>query len=278
MSEKNTTVMKKIYLAALCVAIVLIGVLVWKAGPQSSQAPQEEGTASQSVLGGQLQSNGDYQYSEDKSYYTIDITYPSETLLVDSEADVRAQTTMEMALKAQVDQFKSNSNLDSLTAADAQTQGLGGERRYALGIDYKVYEGTATVSYVYTIYADTLGAHPNTYYQTFTFDKRGNHLTLEKLFTPGSPYLSTLSKLTYPLVVAQLEKEEGVTLTPEMLDTVRLGTSPTPETLQFFYIDNSTLHLLFPPYQVAAYAAGAFDIAISLGNLVDIIDSDLFTH
>ena len=64
---------------------------------------------------------------------------------------------------------------------------------------------------------------------------------------------------------------QGGGFTPDMEETVRIGTSPTPETLQFFYLDGGALHIIIPPYQAAAYAAGYFDISIPLSSLKDIL-------
>ncbi|HEY4501819.1 MAG TPA: RsiV family protein [Candidatus Paceibacterota bacterium] len=103
------------------------------------------------------------------------------------------------------------------------------------------------------------------------FDLEGNLVTLDQLFAPDSRYLDQLSAAAYPKVVAELAQRAGSTPTPDMLDTVRMGTAPTPEALQFFYLYQGDLHLLFPPYQVASYAAGSFDIAIPLSELSDIL-------
>ena len=72
-------------------------------------------------------------------------------------------------------------------------------------------------------------------------------------------------------MLAQLKDKVGGELTPEDEDAVRLGTEPSPETLQFFYLDNENLLILIPPYQAAAYAAGSFEAKIPLDSLKDIL-------
>jgi hypothetical protein len=220
-------------------------------------------------LPGELTQDGVYQYVEDKPYYHIEVLYPPRTALPGA-ADSSARAYMEEELAKQVASFKQENSLDALTPEDVQIQGLGGDRKYTLSMDYKSYVWKGTVSFVYSIYMDTLGAHPNGFYSTFVFDQDGKPLSLGDLFLPDSKYLNRLSDLAYAEVLAQLKEKTG-DVTPEMVDEIRIGTAPTPETLQFFYLQDGSLHLLFPPYQVAAYAAGSFDAALPLSQLSDIL-------
>ncbi|MBP9710942.1 MAG: DUF3298 domain-containing protein [Candidatus Pacebacteria bacterium] len=212
--------------------------------------------------------------NEDEMYYTIMVEEPATTLLTSESADTKARQTMHDALVAVVAQFKNDSGLESLTPEDIEIQGLGEDRKYALGGEYDEYQGKSTVSYVYRIYMDTLGAHPNHFYHTFTFDEAGNELMLQDIFAAGAPYLTRLSEEAYKKVVEELTVRANGEVYPEMEDTVRMGTAPSPEALQFFYLTETDLHLLFPPYQVAAYAAGSFDIAIPLSELGDVLKAE----
>jgi len=260
--------MKKI-IASLGIIVVLViialGVLLI---PHVLQAPVPQTSP---ILGGKaVSSQGErYIYNVDTQYYTIETTYPSQIPLAGA-AGPKAERVMEQAIADDIAQFKSDSNLDQITPQDAQIQGLDGTRKYAFNASYTEYESTSTISYVFTIYQDTLGAHPNTFFQTFTFDRGGNQLQLADLFKANSNYLQVLSPLAYSSVVAQL-KLKGVDPDDTILETVRMGTEASPEALQFFYINEDKLHLLFPPYQVAAYAAGSFDVEIPLSQLKDIL-------
>jgi hypothetical protein len=208
--------------------------------------------------------------NEEELYYTVTVELPEHTTL-NTGADARARATMYAALAETVAAFKQESGVETFTPQDAQIQGLDGGRKYALGAEYDEYHGESTVSYAYRIYMDTLGAHPNHFYRTFTFDMDGNEIALEDLFVPGSSYLTRLSEEAFTRVLDELTTRAGGEVYPEMEDTVRMGTAPSPETLQFFYLTETDLHLLFPPYQVAAYAAGSFDIAIPLSELENIL-------
>lgn len=249
--------------------LLVLGLIAWGVGSLSRTMlePTIEQEQTSPILGGTATSSTSYEYVENKPYYTIEATYPRKTLLQDPGADLKARTTMEQSIADGIAQFKTDGNFANLTAEDIQLQGLGTDRKYALGYDYKEYKGASTVSYVYLVYQDTLGAHPNAYYSTFTFDAQGNRLELADLFASGTRYLDQLSSLAYAGVVAELTSRGGEAPGEDQLDTIRMGTAPSPEALQFFYVSGNTLHLLFPPYQVAAYAAGSFDISIPLSSL-----------
>ncbi len=255
----------------LGVVVFLIVIAALAAGLSFfSKAPSESVARTSPILKASITTEGQYEYIENKDYYTVDVSFPAEVPL-SASASAKAELTMEQALADAIAQFKADGRFDSLTAEDIQIQGLGPNRKYAYGATYEMHQGSSTVSYVFTVYADTLGAHPNTFYRTFTFDPQGNELSLADLFKPGSDYLQKLSKLAYAGVVQQLRDKMEVDPQDPMLETVRIGTSPTPESLQFFYIDGTTFGLLFPPYQVAAYAAGSFDVKIPLSTLSDIL-------
>ncbi len=208
--------------------------------------------------------------NEVAAYYTIMVEEPERTVLA-GKADEKARETMHLALRSAIADFKQESGLESLTEEDIQIQGLGADRKYALGAEYDEFQGKNTVSYVYRIYMDTLGAHPNHFYLTFTFDHEGNELLLGDIFTQNSDFLTRLSQEAYARVVEELTTRAGGEVYPEMAETVRMGTAPSADALQFYYLTPTDLHLLFPPYQVAAYAAGSFDIAIPLSELSDIL-------
>ena len=49
--------------------------------------------------------------------------------------------------------------------------GLSNTRKEALTMLYEERSGPKTITYVFTLHMDTLGAHPNTFYRSFTFDR-----------------------------------------------------------------------------------------------------------
>lgn len=250
--------------ALLIVAVaIVVGLVLWKAPKREAEAPTvqapSEIAAVSSIAGAALNADGDFEYTKETEFVTIEAVYPAKTGLA-SEADIRARTTMENWIKAREADFLANANelLDDREQARLREQSRG----YVMGIEYRAYTSGTNVSFVYQIYEDTGGAHPNIYYATFTFDADGRKIELADLFKPDSPYLEELSAFAYADILRQAPSRFGAALNEDQKDWVRAGTAPSGEMLQLFYLKGESLYLIFPPYQVAAYAAGTFDVQI----------------
>ncbi len=133
---------------------------------------------------------------------------------------------------------------------------------FFLSISYDEYRFSDTiVSLVFTIGDYTGGAHPNSWYTTFTFDlEQGQEITLDDLFVEGSNPLAVIS----PIIQQDLLARIG-----EMTDPtwVEQGTGENPDNYQNFAITPDQLIFFFPPYQVAAYAAGPQEASIPLSQI-----------
>lgn len=244
---------------------VLAGWYVW--GAPKAFAPTDE-TAS-STPETPVATNAPQHLAEHATYYDIDLTYPATTPLaaLDASANTKAVAQMKKFAEDTAAQFKKDGNFANLTHDDVQIQGLD-QRKYALSSEYKVYTGPRTVSYVYDIYTDTLGAHPNAYFRTFTYDtKTGQEVELKDLFLNSIPYLERTSNRVrgdLPAIIKQLSG--GYEGDPDML---ALGTEPKEENFQWFYITGSNLVFIFPPYQVGPYALGTVTDTIPLAQFAD---------
>ena len=204
---------------------------------------------------------------EHATYYDIEASYPAETGLRESagtKADAAAVAIMKAFIEKTAADFKREGNFTNLTPEDIQIMGLD-ERKENLTIEFNEYGGTRTLSYVYSIYLDTLGAHPNAFYRTFTFDTTtGAELTLGNLFLPKTQYLTRLSTIAREKLAATLGELADS-------DYIKDGTKPETVSFQSFAIDGDSLVLIFPPYQVAPYAAGTQEVRIPLANISDIL-------
>ena len=261
---------KKVLFAILLIA--LAGVIIWKyAAPKQLVAPVDIVTdtspEASSIAGAVKNSAGDFEYKKENDYVIITATFPAKVAVSDM-AETKIRASVEQMIDETVERFERNIN--EMLSPDEQARLKEDGRKYAMGIDYKMYTSPGYVSYSFLIYEDTGGAHPNSYNKTLVFDLNGNIVLLADLFKDGSRYLDRLSAASYKIVLAELEKRMGVKIDDTQIDTVRMGTAPTPENLQFFYLDNGNIVLMFPPYQVAAYAAGAFEARIPLSSLSDI--------
>ncbi len=207
-------------------------------------------------------------FEEHGQYYDIEATYPGETPLKASagvEADAAALALMEGFVEDTARDFKRQGNFDNLTPEDVQILGLSDTRKESLMISYEEVRSDATVSYAYIIHLDTLGAHPNTFYRTFTFDlATGEELKIEDLFVSRSGYLARLS------AIAEFELSKSLGEFAN-LEYIRQGVAQDPINFQSYVLDGDALVLIFPPYQVAPYAAGTQSVSIPRAQLAEIL-------
>lgn len=204
---------------------------------------------------------------EEAEYYDIEASYPSGTPLseeVSPAADDKAVTILRSFIDGEVRRFKENGNFNNLTDTDIAMLGYEDGRKQLLEISYEEHLSEGTVSYVFTLYQDTLGAHGNTFFRTFVFDtKTGEGLVLHDLFSSDA-YLDSLSGMSRNALMASL----GEFADTGMIDQ---GTTPYEDNFQAWYLDGDALVILFPPYQVAPYAAGPQKVRILLSELADIL-------
>jgi hypothetical protein len=209
-------------------------------------------------------------------FYEIDVAYPSATPLQASagaNADAAAVSAMKTFAEQQIVAFKENNNLNSMTAAEFAELTFGRDAKYAMTMEYKMYESPKTISYAYSLYQDTMGAHPNTYYRTFTFDKAtGEALHLDDLFVPGAPYLERLSERTRADLPGIMAGVAGITSAEVDHDYINSGTLPISDSFGNFALEGSNLLMIFPPYQVGPYVYGTIIDPIPLSALSGILD------
>lgn len=204
--------------------------------------------------------------TEHAAYYDIDLEYPSATPLASADANAKAVAVMQAAMQSAADQFVKDGNFAHLTPYDVQMMGLD-QRKESLGAEYKMYTGNRTVSYVFAIYSDTLGAHPNTVYQTFTFDlQTGAQLGLSDLFTDEN-YLNELSTIANQKLPAILADREQVDISEVDTDYIAQGSAPKAEDYQDWYLSGNNLVIVFPPYQVGPYALGTIEMPVPLSSI-----------
>ncbi len=241
--------------------IIIAGLALWYMATHPAPTAHAPSMATTTASGSAL---GPQSLSDSGQYYKIDASYPGSTSLLESAgaaADANAVAAMKGFETQTITQFKEESGLNNLTAEDIKIQGLSADRFYALSLTYETHQSPSTVSYIYQIYADTLGAHPNGAYRTFTFDKKtGASLQLADLFVANAAYLTQLSTISRTQIAQTLG---------ENVDTTYLnsGTTPKAENFQDFYLDGANLVLVFPPYQVGPYAIGTQQVTIPLVQL-----------
>lgn len=212
---------------------------------------------------------------EHGTYFDIQASYPTSLgvpELSETPAHNRAITRMKTFVEGSVRDFKRQGRFETLTPEDAQIMGFSVTHKESLGITHERSESSATVSFTFSMVLDTLGAHPNLFYRTFLFDKTtGAPLSLSDIFAERSGYLDRLAALAKN----SLQESLG-----DFSDTeyIALGTTPSEESFENFTLSDTHLTLLFPPYQVAPYAAGPQRVAIPLSAISAILKAEYLAY
>ena len=256
----------KLLIGGVILILLILGGVLWYMMSNPAPEPSELPTVPAGPSIGQSE-----RISENGQYHEVSAEYPATTPLrasAGAEADAAAVAAFRSFEERIIETFKDQSGLATLTEEEIEMFGLGNERKYAIGIDYEMYQSKATVSYVFMIYEDTLCAHPNGYYRTFTFDlETGAGLQLSELFAPDVDYLTVLSQKSREALYEQL----GENAVSDMLEP---GTTPDEDNYQNFYLEGDALVIIFAPYQVGPWAIGTQEVRIPTSELSGMLKAE----
>ena len=147
-----------------------------------------------------------------------------------------------------------------------------GDHQYTLDTTYEIARNDGRMfAVVFTEYTDTGGAHPNSDYRTFNFLLPDGAQVFLPEIVDGYRGLARVSELA----VAGLVK--SIATGPDAVsdkDTILMGTAPAADNFKDFVWLPDRLRILFPPYQVASYAAGPQETTIPLSALKDVMRPD----
>jgi len=249
---------KNTYIGIAVIFVIIAGITFYVATrPLPAKAP---GTTGAGII---LPAKG---YAEHATYYDIVANYASSTPLRNSAsplADATARSLMYGYVRDTIATFKTEGNFDNLTSEDIKAMGFDQGRKEKLQIAYLIASSPRTVSYIFTIYEDTLGAHGNTFFKTFTFNtKTGAPLALTDIFS--GDYLNTLSSLARAKLPAIIGDAADTTF-------IKSGTMPETKNFENFFFDNKDFVILFAPYAVASYSSGPQTLRIKLSELTSIL-------
>ncbi len=181
---------------------------------------------------------------EKGNQYKIRIYYPYTSYSVLNQE-------MEKFVQKQLQEFKQNMKKYPLTPLQF----------YTLDISYQTYIYKDYVTYVFEIFLDTGGAHPNTYIHSISYNR-----ATDKIIT-----IDTLNK-QYPNILNILSLESRKSLmkskklkevaTEERKNMIDEGTAPTLDNFRNFAFTENGLTIFFENYQVAPYVYGSFEVTI----------------
>jgi hypothetical protein len=135
---------------------------------------------------------------------------------------------------------------------------------------YTIYHHSpSVVSVVFTISDYTGGAHPNTYFQSFTYDTAANQtLAFEDIFAEGVDPLASIIPIAREKLLAKLAE---LGMDAETANSfVPTGTDDLAD-FQNFALSDTDLLLFFGQTQVAPSAAGTVQINIPLSELAGLL-------
>ena len=129
---------------------------------------------------------------------------------------------------------------------------------YSLDITYDTYFYQDIISYVFTIFVNTGGAHPNTIIDTISYDKKENKMiTISELVKNNPNLLAFLSNKSREELLKNKDLQNQ-----SIKEMLLEGTSPTNDNFKNFAFTSNGFTIYFNRYQVAPYSYGSFYIAI----------------
>lgn len=197
--------------------------------------------------------NAETQKCENNITYSVSIEYPVEYAQYD-------------VVTAPVNALINQQRDELLGARPYVDSPLDPSPGYELDLSYDAYAHSDTVvSLLYTVFAYMGGAHPNTTYETFTFDlDAGEQLSLYDIFPEANNPLDVIA----PIAEAAQIEQQG-----DYADEnwIAQGTAPTLDNYRDFVLTENSIIFFFEPYQVAAYAYGPSQVEIPLADLTSIM-------
>ena len=203
--------------------------------------------------------NGDKKHFEETTdWYEAKIDYPNKSKVVTDKifsmwSDFAKENTL-----------KDYTNLaDAKKGLDINIESL----KYSFIAEYSIATSTNYITYVYTIYNFTGGAHGSTYVFPITLNEKNEVVKVEDILP--SNLLNKVSKISKIKILAEKIKRMGDYVAKD--DTfVDEGVKPTRENYTNVWpVGDGDLMIDFGQYQVGSYAEGLYDIRISKSELAN---------
>lgn len=255
------------------IIIVLIGVIGFMAfGSKKDKVPEGNtgsvvaptDTTTPQSSGPTLDGEEEKTITESNQYLKVDAKYPAF-----KNEDISG--AVKDFVQAQLAQFKSETNIDGMSQTDKDFLFQNGSK-YEFSTTYKIYEAENLSTVLFSISTYTGGAHNSLILRSLNFNTDGQRITIGDLFEPESNYLSKISELSRTKLKASLKDNSAEWFTD--------GTTAVSKNFETFYLtDENMLHIVFQPYQVAAWVAGAPEISINMETeLGDIISGEYLSN
>lgn len=207
----------------------------------------------------------DFCLSKGGVWNATDSTCQATTIIemhVDYPVELASQ---QESIEHQVDEFVREQR-QALLAIGADTlYPAGRELNFFLHIDSETFHHSDSIaSLLFTVSTYTGGAHPNSFYQTMTFNlDEGYELSFNQVFRPETNPLATIVPIVQDALREKLpDVEEWMILAGSSMDSANY---------QNFVLTPDSVIFYFDPYQVAPYVFGPQQVEIPLSELEDIL-------
>jgi len=207
--------------AALIVGLGVMGT------PSASAAPVGCG-----ALGGAVV-DGSCRVTATTADYTLDVTFPLDYPDEQAVVDYLSQTKAGFINVAEIPETRN--------------------RPYEMDVTAQSFRSARTRSVVLTLFQDTGGAHPTTWYRSFTYDLNAERqLSFEDLFAPEAEPLHAI----FPLVRRSLESQTG------LAGAVSTSAGLDPSHYQNFAITDDAVIFFFGRAELLPSYAGATSVSV----------------
>lgn len=192
--------------------------------------------------------------------YEVDVSFPQ----ID-KGDATIATAFNAAVRNPLDKEVADLIKDAL---EAEKENVIGPGMWSITMDaMATYQSPRLINSFLSGSVYTGGAHPNLIYQNVILDRTTKKaLHVKDLFVSADKGLAYLSEASRK---ALKQKSQAMEMSDE--DWLKTGTEPDDANFSQTHLTEQGLTITFPPYQVAAYAAGPQEVQIPWKDIQSLI-------
>ncbi len=237
--------MRKILILAVIILVIILAFLLSKKSEDKNIPPPTEEMVEETKERTFNAKESERTITENEDGWLINATYPVSS-------NVTISSSVEDTVRKIITDFKENDFGIVLEDGFQST----------LGINYSVTESQKTVSYVFSIYSYSGGAHGVTSMVTRVYDiETGEQLRLRDIFVPE--FFTNLREE----LRAKLTEKLGDNSTKNAIE----GGTALEDYIENFYLTDTAIGFVFSSYAVGPYAIGTVDVQIPFTELGSII-------
>ncbi len=241
----------------IIIVLVVVGLFISGTTTKPKVTPTPQITVSKQVI------------QKDDGVSKVDIEYP-----LFEGAPQAINDKIQEILNARIQEFKKIAAENEQARIDTNKQLPASEQRparpdatdswYMLYIRYATgIVDTQKISAIFFIDEYSGGAHGNKSFIPFNYNNAQNkEITLADVFPNTPDYLQLISQFVYTDIVKQINAQDH-SREPDM-GWIQTGTAPLIDNFSNFTLGENSITFYIPPYQVAAYAYGDFQVTMPL--------------